>query len=57
VLGTGLLLPLVLAGPVVWISGVRPGLVLTALVPLLRLFGDFAFRFVVIRAGMYDPLL
>lgn len=57
VLGTGLLLPLVLAGPVVWIFGVRPGLVLTTLVPLLRLFGDFAFRFVVIRAGMYDPLL
>ncbi len=30
---------------------------ITAVLALLRLFGDYLFRFVVIRAGLYDPLL
>jgi hypothetical protein len=29
----------------------------TAALALLRLLGDYLFRFLVIRAGLYDPLL
>ncbi len=57
VVGAGLVLPLVFAWPAAWRSGAHAGLILTIVLPLLRLFGDYLFRFLVIRAGLYDPLL
>jgi formate-dependent nitrite reductase membrane component NrfD len=56
VMGVGLLLPLLMAWPVLW-SSVPAMFAITATLALLRLFGDYLFRFLVIRAGLYDPLL
>ncbi|MBI4523467.1 MAG: polysulfide reductase NrfD [Deltaproteobacteria bacterium] len=57
VIGAGLLLPLVLAWPSVWRSEFQTVFAMTAILALLRLLGDYLFRFLVIRAGLYDPLL
>ncbi len=57
VMGLGLLIPLVLAAPTLWSSRFEAMFAVTALLALLRLFGDYLFRFLVIRAGHYDPLL
>lgn len=57
VIGTGLILPLLLAWPMLWRSDVQTFFALTAILALLRLFGDYLFRLLVIRAGLYDPLL
>ncbi len=57
VIGVGLVLPLLIAWPGVWRSGFQTVFALTAFLALLRLFGDYLFRFLVIRAGLYDPLL
>jgi formate-dependent nitrite reductase membrane component NrfD len=57
VIGVGLVLPLLLAWPVLWQPSFQTMFAITALLALLRLFGDYLFRFLVIRAGLYDPLL
>jgi formate-dependent nitrite reductase membrane component NrfD len=56
VIGVGLVVPL-LAWPVLWRSSVQTMFAITAVLALLRLCGDYLFRFLVIRAGLYDPLL
>ena len=56
VVAAGLVIPLLLGGPVAWTSGDHTPSVL-AVLPVLRLLGDYLFRFLVIRAGLYDPLL
>ncbi len=56
VMGAGLIVPIVFvafAGG----SDLKAVFAITAVLALLRLFGDYLFRFLVIRAGMYDPLL
>jgi formate-dependent nitrite reductase membrane component NrfD len=56
-LGLGLLVPLALVGAHQWLA---PGLAASALllvVALLRLAGDLCFRYALIRAGSFDPLL
>ena len=53
----GLVIPLLLAWPVLWQAGFQTVFAVTAALALLRLFGDYLFRFLVIRAGLYDPLL
>jgi formate-dependent nitrite reductase membrane component NrfD len=57
VIGLGLVIPLLFAWPVLWTSGFQAMFAVTAVLALLRLFGDYLFRFLVIRAGHYDPLL
>jgi formate-dependent nitrite reductase membrane component NrfD len=57
VIGVGLVVPLLLAWPMLWQAGFQTVFAITAVVALLRLFGDYLFRFLVIRAGLYDPLL
>jgi formate-dependent nitrite reductase membrane component NrfD len=57
VIGLGLVLPLMLAWPALWQSSVQTAFTITAVIALLRLFGDYLFRFLVMRAGLYDPLL
>jgi len=57
VIGLGLVIPLLLAGPILWSPGFQAMFAVTAVLALLRLFGDYLFRFLVIRAGHYDPLL
>jgi formate-dependent nitrite reductase membrane component NrfD len=57
VIGLGLVIPLLLAGPILWSSGFQAMFAVTVVLALLRLFGDYLFRFLVIRAGHYDPLL
>lgn len=57
VIGLGLVIPLLLAWPILWTSGFQAVFAVTAVLALLRLFGDYLFRFLVIRAGHYDPLL
>jgi polysulfide reductase chain C len=57
VIGVGLVLPLLLAWPSLWQPSFQTMFAITALLALLRLFGDYLFRFLVIRAGLYDPLL
>ena len=57
VIGLGLVIPLLLAGPILWWSGFQAMFAVTVVMALLRLFGDYLFRFLVIRAGHYDPLL
>ena len=57
VIGIGLVIPLLLAWPALWQAGFRTVFAVTAVLALLRLFGDYLFRFLVIRAGLYDPLL
>lgn len=57
VIGLGLLIPLLLAAPSLWSAGFPAVFAMTALLALLRLFGDYLFRFLVIRAGHFDPLL
>jgi formate-dependent nitrite reductase membrane component NrfD len=57
VIGLGLVVPLLLAGPILWSSGFQAMFAVTVVLALLRLFGDYLFRFLVIRAGHYDPLL
>lgn len=56
VIGLGLIVPLIvfLVGGG---SDLKAVFAITAVLALLRLFGDYLFRFLVIRAGMYDPLL
>jgi formate-dependent nitrite reductase membrane component NrfD len=55
VLGAGLLVPLAVAAPSVLLGG--PAVVaLSAILAVLRLVGDYLFRFLVIRAGSYDPV-
>jgi hypothetical protein len=39
------------------ISFISLMMLLNGAAALLRLFGDYLFRFLVIRAGLYDPLL
>jgi formate-dependent nitrite reductase membrane component NrfD len=56
VVGAGLLVPLALGGMAVWMSGRETAAVLTVL-PVFRLCGDYLFRFLVVRAGLYDSLL
>lgn len=57
VIGAGLIVPLLLALPVVWGAQVQTVFALTFILALLRLFGDYLFRFLVMRVGLYDPLL
>lgn len=57
VIGAGLVVPLLLALPIAWKSEVQMAFALTIVLSLLRLFGDYLFRFLVIRVGHYDPLL
>jgi len=57
VIGAGLIVPLLLALPVVWEAQVQTVFALTFILALLRLFGDYLFRFLVMRVGLYDPLL
>jgi len=57
VIGLGLLVPLLLGAQRLWSAGFPAVFAMTALLALLRLFGDYLFRFLVIRAGHYDPLL
>ncbi|HEX9144834.1 MAG TPA: NrfD/PsrC family molybdoenzyme membrane anchor subunit [Candidatus Binatia bacterium] len=57
VIGVGLVLPLLLAWPSLWQPSFQTMFAITAVLALLRLFGDYLFRFLVIRAGLYDPLL
>jgi formate-dependent nitrite reductase membrane component NrfD len=57
VIGLGLVIPLLLAWPMLWRSGFQALFAVTVILALLRLFGDYLFRFLVIRAGLYDPLL
>lgn len=58
VIGAGLVIPLVLAWPIVWWrSEAQMVFAFTVILALLRLFGDYLFRFLVIRVGLYDPLL
>jgi len=55
VIGAGLLVPLAVAAPGV-LLGAPTVLALSAVLAVLRLAGDYLFRFLVIRAGCYDPL-
>ena len=57
VIGFGLIIPLLFAWPLAGQSEFRAVFAITAVLALFRLFGDYLFRFLVIRAGMYDPLL
>lgn len=57
VIGAGLIVPLLFALPVVWGPQVQTVFALTFILALLRLFGDYLFRFLVMRVGLYDPLL
>jgi formate-dependent nitrite reductase membrane component NrfD len=57
VIGVGLIVPLLAAWPVLWQPTFSTMFAITAVLALLRLFGDYLFRFLVIRAGLYDPLL
>jgi len=57
VIGVGLVVPLLLAWPMLWQAGFQTVFAVTAILALLRLCGDYLFRFLVIRAGLYDPLL
>jgi formate-dependent nitrite reductase membrane component NrfD len=57
VIGAGLVVPLLFAWPIFWQTGFQTVFAITAVLASLRLFGDYLFRFLVIRAGLYDPLL
>lgn len=57
VIGSGLVVPLIIGWPALWRSDIQTVFILSAILALLRLFGDYLFRFLVIRAGLYDPLL
>ena len=57
VIVTGLVIPLVLSWATLWGSQAQAVFTFTVLLALLRLFGDYLFRFLVIRVGLYDPLL
>jgi formate-dependent nitrite reductase membrane component NrfD len=57
VIGLGLVVPLLLGWPFAGRSEMQTIFVVTVFLAVLRLFGDYLFRFLVIRAGMYDPLL
>lgn len=57
VLGIGLILPLLFGLPGVWEPQFQTVFALTFVLALLRLFGDYLFRFLVMRVGFYDPLL
>lgn len=56
VVGVGLILPLLFV-PLAGETDLRAIFAVTAGLAVARLFGDYLFRFLVIRAGMYDPLL
>ncbi len=57
VLGAGLIIPLALSWAAGLSSQAQALFAFTVLLALLRLFGDYLFRFLVVRAGLYDPLL
>jgi formate-dependent nitrite reductase membrane component NrfD len=57
VIGLGLVVPLLLGWPFAGRSEMQTIFVVTVVLAVLRLIGDYLFRFLVIRAGMYDPLL
>jgi formate-dependent nitrite reductase membrane component NrfD len=57
VIGVGLIVPLLASWPALWQPTFSTMFAITAVLALLRLFGDYLFRFLVIRAGLYDPLL
>lgn len=57
VIGAGLVIPLLVAAPLLWHASFQTIFAVTVVLALLRLFGDYLFRFLVIRAGHYDPLL
>ena len=57
VIGAGLVIPLLVSWPLLWQASFQTMFAVTAVLALLRLFGDYLFRFLVIRAGLYDPLL
>lgn len=57
VLGLGLVLPLFFGLPALLQANVETMAAITFVLALLRLFGDYLFRFLVMRVGLYDPLL
>ena len=57
VIVAGLVVPLALSWAVLWQSQAQTVFAFTVILALLRLFGDYLFRFLVIRVGLYDPLL
>ena len=57
VIGAGLVIPLALSWATLWKSQAQAFFAFTVILALLRLFGDYLFRFLVIRVGLYDPLL
>lgn len=57
VIVAGLVVPLALSWAVLWKSQTQAVFAFTVVLALLRLFGDYLFRFLVIRVGLYDPLL
>ena len=57
VIVAGLVVPLALSWAVLWKSQAQAVFAFTVILALLRLFGDYLFRFLVIRVGLYDPLL
>lgn len=56
VIGVGLIVPLLVV-PLAGKADLQTVFAVTAGLAVARLFGDYLFRFLVIRAGMYDPLL
>ena len=57
VIGVGLVVPLLFAWPLLWEASFQTVFTITVMLAVLRLFGDYLFRFLVIRAGLYDPPL
>ncbi len=57
VLGLGLILPVFFGLPALWTANVETVFAITFVLAVLRLFGDYLFRFLVMRVGLYDPLL
>ena len=57
VIGLGLVVPLLFSWPLLWGASMQTVFAVTVFLAALRLFGDYLFRYLVIRAGFYDPLL
>ncbi len=57
VIGVGLVVPLLFAWPLLWDASFQTVFAVTVMLAVLRLLGDYLFRFLVIRTGLYDPLL
>ena len=53
----GLLLPLALTGGLLWQARAEVALASLILAGILRLFGDYLFRYLMIRVGLYDSLM